>query len=385
MGLPGYRNSLVFFLLVSAATVGCRYDVEDVPLVDQMPGIAISPNLPDNLFAYGDLSFPDSWLNDAALQLFGSSGASIEITDAGATLGRVLFYDPLLSEDGMISCSSCHFQAHGFGDNAQHSVGISGVPTPRNAMPLINLRYQRRMFWDSRTIGLENQVLEPIEHPDEMGMALDDLLPRLSGISYYPSLFDQAFGDSVITSERLASALGQFIRSIRAYSSRYDVGLENDFIDFTESEILGKSLFFNSETNCNQCHSGKNFFSTQSLINGLEEDYAAAGDAGIGALTGNPADDGRFRTVSLRNVGMSAPYMHDGRFATLREVVDFYSDSIQAHPYLDERLSESGVGTLGQPPYRLELTEDEREGLVSFLETLNDTIIGDAWWLSNPF
>ena len=104
-------------------------------------------------------------------------------------------------------------------------------------MPLVNLRYQRRMFWDSRTIGLENQVLEPIEHPDEMGMALDDLLPRLSGISYYPSLFDQAFGDSVITSERLASALGQFIRSIRAYSSRYDAGLENDFIDFTESEI----------------------------------------------------------------------------------------------------------------------------------------------------
>lgn len=371
----------VLFLVVLQS---CKKDREPIDEAPVMPSVN-APSLPETLFAYSVLKFPDSWLNDSALQLFGASGANIEISDAGATLGRVLFYDPMLSLDGMVSCGSCHLQAHGFGDNTAHSIGLTGEPSRRNTMPLANLRYQRRLFWDARTIGLENQVLEPIEHPDEMGMALSELPNKLSGLPYYPNLFQAAFGDSMISAERIATALGQFIRCIRVHSSRYDEGLETDFVNFSDSELQGKALFFNGVTRCNQCHSGLNFFSNQAFINGLEVDYTAAGDGGIKELTGNADDDGRFRTVSLRNIGMTAPYMHDGRFETLIDVVDFYSDSIAWHPFLDERLTVTGVDGDGQEPYQLALSLPEREALVDFLMTLNDTVVQDAWWFSDPF
>jgi cytochrome c peroxidase len=255
----------------------------------------------------------------------------------------------------------------------------------RNAPGLFNLHFQRRLFWDLRVLGLENQVLQPIGHPDEMGMDLGVLPSKLEETSYYPALFEDAFGDEEVNLDRIMDALVQFLMSIRTYQSRYDEGLTNGFAGFTESELLGKDVFFNGVTRCNQCHSGLNFFSTQPFINGLEVDYAAAGDGGIGELTGNADDDGRFKTISLRNVGLTAPYMHDGRFADLRAVVDFYSDSIQPHPYLDERFSDNGIGPPGQEPYRLDLSEAEREGLVAFLHTLTDTTLLSNPALASPF
>ena len=261
---------------------------------------------------------PESWLNDPALQLFGGFGSEVEVTDAGATLGRVLFHDVQLSADGSTSCATCHQPAHAFADPRPASMGISGVPLHRNAPGLFNLRYQRRMFWDMRVVGLANQVLQPIGHPDEMGMSLEVLPEKLSGLPHYPPLFEAAFGDPLLDLDRITDALVQFLRSIRSTSSRYDAGLSDGFAQFTPSEALGREVFFRSDTRCNQCHSGLNFFATQPFINGLDTDYAAAGDGGIGALTGEADDDGRFKTVSLRNVGLTAPYMHDGRFATLR-------------------------------------------------------------------
>jgi cytochrome c peroxidase len=344
----------------------------------------VNPVLPDPPLPYSQWNFPDDWLNDPALGLFGGGG-DVEITDAGATLGRVLFHDTRLSADHSVSCGTCHQPSHAFADGDPVSVGISGVPLSRNAPGLFNLRYQRRLFWDLRVVGLENQVLQPIGHPDEMGMDLDALPGRLTETTYYPHLFEDAFGDPEINLDRIMDALVQFLMSIRTYQSRYDAGLANGFADFTESELLGKGVFFNGESRCNQCHSGLNFFSTQPFINGLEVDYAAAGDGGIGALTGDADDDGRFKTVSLRNVGLTPPYMHDGRFADLRAVVDFYSDNIQPHPYLDERFSDNGIGPPGQEPYRLELTETEREGLVAFLHTLSDTTIQGNPAFSSPF
>lgn len=361
---------------------GCQKNAEPFPTEGMGSPTVLLPSLPSTPFSYSELSYPEHWLNDPALQLFSTGGS---ISDAGATLGRVLFYDPTLSADGTVSCGSCHIQSKAFGDETSRSIGISGQPTHRNAMPLFNMRYQRRMFWDGRTVGLNNQVLEPIEHPDEMGMDLDDLVVKLEQLPHYHSLFFEAFGDSSVTSDRIASALSQFIRSIQSHQSRYDQGLSSDFSNFTTLELMGKDLFFNNETRCNQCHSGLNFFGTQFFINGLELDYAAAGDAGRGALTGMPEDDGRFRSVSLRNVALTSPYMHDGRFATLHEVVDFYDQEIQPHPFLDERLTEAGFGPPGQNPYQLELTETEKDALVAFLETLTDTVVFDAWWLSNPF
>ena len=313
-------------------------------------------------------------------------GEDVDITDEGATLGRVLFHDVQLSADGSTSCGTCHRQSSAFADSRARSRGISGESLHRNAPGLFNLRYQQRMFWDQRVIGLANQVLQPIGHPDEMGMSLDLLPEKLRSLAYYPNLFEAAFGDPSIDLDRIADALVQFLLSIRSHQSRYDAGLANGFEDFTASESLGRNVFFRGDTRCNQCHSSLNFFAPSgATINGLDVDYAAAGDGGIGDLTGQASDDGRFKTVSLRNVGLTAPYMHDGRFTTLREVVDFYSDGIQPHPFLDERLSENGIGPAGQEPYRLQLTETERQGLVDFLNTLSDTVIVSMQALSDPF
>ena len=376
---------LLTFLLFGGVVLqwGCRKDEPSPPAPE--PAEVIAPLLPQEVFGYSEQSFPQSWLTDPALQLFGGFSGDFEITDGGATLGRVLFYDGQLSLDGTVSCATCHIQSRAFSDETPHSVGVSGNPTKRNAMALTNLQYQRRLFWDLRTVGLENQVLQPIEHPDEMGMDLELVTEKLKTIPYYPALFEGAFGSDSISLDRVSSALVQFLLSIRSYSSRFDAGLATDFANFTTSELIGKEIFFNGQTRCNQCHSGKNLFSTQPFINGLELDYQAAGDAGIRDLSGSVSDDGRFKTVSLRNVGLTAPYMHDGRFASLREVVDFYSDDIQAHPYLDERLGPTGSGPAGQTPYVLNLSEEERQGLVDFLETFNDTLMTTAWWLSDPF
>lgn len=375
-----YALHVIFALLL--VVIGCKKPAPE-PADD---GAEVrTPALPEEVFAYSDLEFPQAWLDDPALQLFGGFGSDLEVTDAGATLGRVLFYDSELSSDGTVSCATCHQQERAFSDPVAQSTGVSGVPTERNAMGLFNFRYQRRMFWDVRTVGLENQVLQPIAHPDEMAMPLEELPAKLAGLPYYPELFEAAFGSDEVTLEGVQSALAQFLMTFQSFSSRFDQGLATNYAGFTEQELIGKDIFFNGETRCNQCHSGKNLFSTQAFINGLEVDYASAGDAGVGALSGNPSDDGRFKTVSLRNVGLTAPYMHDGRFATLREVVDFYSDGLQPHPFLDERLGENGFGLPGQAPYQLNLSEAERDALVAFLHTFTDTVMVEAEWLSDPF
>ncbi len=382
------RGTKVFITLLLGATVyagaGCNKVQHPEPELPT-PETLVLPNLPETPYGYAEMQFPEAWLNDPALALFGGFGETANITDAGATLGRVLFHDVQLSADNTVSCGSCHHQEHAFADATSRSVGISGTPLLRNTPGLFNLRYQRRLFWDLRVAGLANQVLQPIGHPDEMGMDLEELADKLDALPYYPALFEAAFGDAHISLDRITDGLVQFLMSIRSHQSRYDEGLANGFASFTSSELTGKEVFFRGDTRCNQCHSGLNFFSTQAFINGLEMDYGAVGDAGIGELSGSPTDDGRFKTVSLRNVGVTAPYMHDGRFADLRAVVDFYSDNIVQHPYLDERFSDNGIGPPGQEPYRLELTETERVGLVDFLHTLSDTSITVNPAFSSPF
>ena len=382
--MPRYRlvSPLACSLFLMA---GCTRENALPEGPEPAPPAYSSPDLPDAPFGYAEMDFPESWLNDPALALFGGFGSDVDITNEGATLGRVLFHDTRLSADNSVSCGTCHKPAHAFAEPEAGSTGISGSPLHRNTPGLFNLRYQRRLFWDLRTVGLQNQVLQPVGHPDEMGMDLGLLTEKLAATSYYPPLFEDAFGDPEVTLDRIADALVQFLRSIRSYQSRYDAGLAQDFANFTASEMLGKEVFFRGDTRCNQCHSGLNFFSTQAFINGLELDYAAAGDGGIGDLTGLPQDDGRFKTVSLRNVGLTAPYMHDGRFSDLRAVVDFYSDNIVQHPYLDERFSDNGIGPPGQVPYQLALSEAEREGLVAFLHTLSDTVITSHPAFSSPF
>ncbi len=310
--------------------------------------------------------------------------------DVGATLGRVLFYDKRLSTNQTVSCSSCHQREHGFSDPRQFSAGFNGGLTGRNSMGLSNARwYQRRhFFWDERANTLEDQVLQPIQNSVEMGMTLAALTNRLAAEPFYTNLFANAFGSPDVTSDRISRALAQFVRSIVSTRSKYDAGVGNGFANFTPQENLGRQIFFgqvgNPPATCVACHGTDNFVPGPALNNnGLEFPYA---DLGVGGITGNPGDNGKFKVPSLRNIELTAPYMHDGRFATLEQVVEFYNSGVVDNPNLSPPLRTPPIP--GQPPggpLRLNLTPAQKAALVAFLKTLTDTSIATDEKYSDPF
>lgn len=343
------------------------------------------PVLPDVPYNYAAIALPDH-LTAPPVQAADNTPASNPITDAGATLGRVLFYDTRLSLNESISCSSCHLQEHGFSDPEPFSVGFEGGRTARNSMGLAFSRYYENghFFWDERAGTLEAQTLMPIQDAVEMGMTLDAVITRLEATGFYGNLFADAFGTPEVTSDRMALALSQFVRSMVAPGSRYDQGRAlqppgppgNNLPNFTAEENQGLRLFF-GQALCGRCHEGDLMVNDRPRNNGLD---ATTTDAGVGGVTGRPQDMGLFKSGSLRNIGRTAPYMHDGRFETLEEVVDFYNTGIQPHPNLDPILRRPG----GQP-VRLNLNPGERAALVAFLETLTDeAFIADVRW-SDPF
>lgn len=306
-------------------------------------------------------------------------------TDAGATLGRVLFYDKRLSTNQTVSCSSCHDRNHGFSDPRQFSVGFNGGLTGRNSMGLSNARwYQRRhFFWDERANTLENQVLMPIQDSTEMGMTLQALTNRIAAEPFYTNLFAATFGTTAVTSERISRALAQFVRSIVSVRSKYDLGVTNGFANFTAQENLGRQVFLGQVGNatCAACHGTDNFVPGPNINNnGLEFPFV---DEGLGGVTGNPDDDGKFKVPSLRNIELTAPYMHDGRFATLEEVVEFYNSGVVNNPNLSPPLRNPP----GQPPgaLRLNLTIAQKAALVAFLKTLTDPHLATDEKYSDPF
>ncbi len=365
-------KKLIAGILISLAFVvtSCKHDI---------PEIGPLPILPDSLYNYTVFDFPEHF-NSQFLNLIESTPINNITSDEGATLGRVIFYDKMLSRNHTISCSSCHVQEHGFSDPNKFSVGFEGGLTGRNSMHLVNHRFNRRLFWDLRAANLEAQVLMPIEDPLEMGMSLDEVIERMESSSYYPALFLQAFGTSEITSENISKALAQFIRSIHSYNAKYDEGVPIDFANFTAQELLGKELFFNGDTRCNQCHVSANFHLTGALNTGLD---AVPSDEGYGGFSGDEEDLGKFRAPSLRNIALTAPYMHDGRFATLLEVVEHYNSGVQPHANLDDRVTVDF--TPGGEPYQLNLSQEEKEALVAFLLTLTDFQLLQDPRYSDPF
>ena len=307
-------------------------------------------------------------------------------TDLGATLGRVLFYDKRLSTNGTVSCSSCHQQQNGFSDPRRFSVGFNGGLTGRNSMGLANARYypNGRFFWDERAATLEAQVLQPIQNSVEMGMTLPALVARLGAEPFYTNLFASVFGTPEVNTNRISRALAQFIRSMVSTGSKYDAGVAVGFTNFTAQELLGRQVFLGQVGNatCAACHGTDAHTAPGLNNNGLEFPYV---DAGAGAITGRPQDNGRFKVPSLRNIALTAPYMHDGRFATLEEVVEFYATGVVANPNLPPPLLAPPAP--GQPPSprRLNLTAAQKAALVAFMRTLTDTNLATSGRFTDPF
>ncbi len=337
------------------------------------------PTLPATPYNYSNVSLPSAFTS-SPMNFFNSISSSNPITDAGATLGRVLFYDRQISRNNKVSCASCHQQEFAFANNTQFSKGLYNELTTRNSMAIINTRFSFRFFWDLRSVTLENQVLEPIKNHVEMDMTLEDVVDKVKLISYYPELFQNAFGTTEVTSQRISYALSQFLHSMVSYQSKYDQGVDNNFADYTQLEMDGKDLFFSGTVNCNHCHFTVNFFGNQPAVNGLDAIYT---DNGLGTLTGDPADDGKFKIPTLRNIEMTAPYMHDGRFATLEEVIEHYNSGIQAHPNLDDRLTVEGQ--IGGTPKQYNMTTYQKQSLVAFLKTLTDHSFLTDVRFSDPF
>lgn len=339
--------------------------------------------LPGNSFNYAAPVLPANFLVNPILAEDNMRASNIT-TDAGATLGRVLFYDKRLSTNQTISCASCHVQSHGFSDPRQFSVGYDGSLGTRNAMGLSNARWYQRQhfFWDERATTLEVQTLQPIQNPIEMGMTLQALTNRLAAEPFYTNLFTLAFGSPNITTNGISFALAQFVRSIVSTQSKYDIGVTNNFANFTAQENLGRQIFFGTtgKATCAVCHATDNFVPTTTLNNnGLEFPYV---DKGVGGVTGVTAQNGLFKVPSLRNIELTAPYMHDGRFTNLEQVVAFYNSGVVNNPNLSPPLL---APPPGGGPLRLNLSTDQQAALVAFLKTLTDTNLATDPKLSDPF
>ena len=324
-------------------------------------------NLPTVALNYANDDFPDHFSTVAG---FDNTPVDNPVTDNGATLGRVLFYDTKLSLNNTVSCGTCHIQSQAFSDGKIKSPGFEGNESTRNTLSIVNPRFSTTLTWTGQNISLEEQVLQPINNHLEMGLEnLDHLAAKLQKVDYYPALFDKAFGTTEITHDLVAKALAQFLRSMKCSQSKYDQGFNNDFANLTAQEKMGKELFESADNGCANCHRSVNFYYGSESNIGLAMNYE---DQGKG--------NGEFRIPSLRNVGITAPYMHDGSMATLEEVIDHYNDGVQPHPYLDWRLKDAN----GEPK-KLNLTSVEKDALVAFLKTLTDEdfITNEKW--SSPF
>ena len=364
----------------------------DASRQDLLSTVERALQLPTTPFNYSAPVLPLSFTVNPILAQDNTPLANLT-SDLGATLGRALFYDKRLSTNQTVSCSSCHQQAHGFSDPRKLSVGFNGGLTGRNSMGLSHARwYQRRhFFWDERANTLEDQVLQPIQNATEMGMTLDTLTNRLAAEPYYTNLFANTFGSTAITSDRISRALAQFVRSIVSVRSKYDTGVSNNFSNFTAQENLGRQIFLGQVSNppnppatCAACHGTDNFVPGPVLNNnGLEFPYV---DLGVGGITGNQVDNGKFKVPSLRNIELTAPYMHDGRFATLEEVVEFYDHGVVDNPNLSPplRLPPPPGQTVG-PVRSLNLTQPQKAALVAFLKTLTDLNLAADGKYSDPF
>jgi cytochrome c peroxidase len=285
------------------------------------------------------------------------------LTVEGVALGRRLFYEKALSNDYSMSCGSCHQQAHAFSDPRQFSVGTGGDVGRRNSMTIQNAVWDHFFFWDTRAATLEEQAFGPVRNHAEMGNSWPVVEGRLRAHPEYPALFARAFGDPHIDSLRVVRAIAQFERTLLSFNSPYDRYVQDgDHTAMTEQQVRGMQLFF-GDAHCGDCHAAPRIQDHGAQNIGLGRNSA---DLGMMEFTGMEMHRGRFKNPSLRNVAVSAPYMHDGRFSTLEQVVDFYADDVDlADPGLDQHMF---AWTFGY----IDLDAQERADLVAFMHALTD-------------
>jgi cytochrome c peroxidase len=362
---------------------------------------ALTPNLPGQPYEYKTVAYNQVMQN-------GDNSFGDSLNNDGATLGRLLFYDPRLSVNNAVACATCHKQQFAFADNTSLSTGFQGQMTLRNTPAIINASNKSVFFWDGRVSSLEAQTLMPVKNHIEMGLERTDVLvKKLAQVSYYPQYFQNAFGTPDISTDRISKALAQFVRSIASAQSPSDMrALSGD-------AVVGENLFF-GKYQCGTCHTGSNFggaplfapynggggpggvftdttshtFQIPNTSNiGLDVTYTDKGEQG---LTGRPNQNGYFVIPSLRNVALTAPYMHDGRFKTLDEVIDHYSNGIQAHPNLDpillqQNFAQRFVTVTTGTPVSMNISDNERRQLKAFLNSLTDNTITNDPKFSSPF
>ncbi len=308
------------------------------------------------------------------------------LTQEGIELGRRLFFDPILSANNEMACAGCHFPSSAFTDDLAVSTGIDNKAGTRSSMALFNTGYYTKgLFWDGRIVSLEAQALEPVEDPLELNHDWAAVVEDLKTTAPYPNLFRQAFGidnTKEITKELAVKAIAQFERTIISADSKYDRVVRGEEF-FEDDEYNGWFMFFDvggdlPDAECAHCHNAPLFTVNDYFNNGIDSvaDLNSFKDLGLGAVTGRIFDNGKFRAPTLRNIALTAPYMHDGRFQTLEEVINHYNEGVH---YVDN------VDPLLLQPNGLGLSEQNKKDLLAFLHTLTDTSFVNNPTFQSPF
>jgi cytochrome c peroxidase len=355
------KNRLVLFLFLSLFS--CT-EKEDPKPSEELKGIYPIAKL----LYFGDANLPTDNIT----------------TYEGVELGRKLFYDKRLSSDKTVSCASCHKQELAFTDGKAKSIGVNNAEMPISAMSLVNLTWNSRLTWNGKSQTLEEHAFLPMKNPKEMNQSAEITAQILSQITEYPLLFEKTFGSKEITPDKITKALAQFQRTLISKNSKYDKHLRGEY-QATQSELRGIQLFFTHPDaergirggNCGDCHLGSltsgstlGFESLQN--NGLDDDQNLK--EGLFAVTQNRFDRGKFRTPSLRNIALTAPYMHDGRLQTLAQVMEHYDNGVKKSQTLSSLIKAASNDFITDPngEIRLALTDQEKKDIIAFMEMLTD-------------
>ncbi len=285
------------------------------------------------------------------------------ISEEGFELGRKLFYEPMLSRDGNVSCGSCHQQEAAFiqaGHDFSH--GVDNKHGRRNSLPIFNALFKKTFFWDGGVFNLDMVPVNPIENPIEMDEKLDNVIRKLNNAAIYRKLFKEAFAVDTISSKEFLQAFSQFMAVMISANSRYDKYVRNEGVQLTSDELEGLKLF---KVKCSSCHATDLFTDGSYRNNGITNDFRF--DRGRAEITLNKADEGKFKVPSLRNIEYTAPYMHNGSLETLESVLEHYNSGMKESATLDSVFRKRD----GQPG--ITLTGAETKSIIAFLKTLSDT------------